>query len=86
MRINVGVAGATGYSGEILIEMLLKHPDVRIAGLYASADKPKISDIFPKFKHRIELECKRINARDMADKCDLVVLALLHTVSMGVAS
>ncbi|MBU0504108.1 MAG: N-acetyl-gamma-glutamyl-phosphate reductase [Candidatus Omnitrophota bacterium] len=85
MKINAGIAGATGYSGEVLVEMLLKHPDVRIAGLYASIDKPKISDIFPKFKKRIDLECKKISASDMADKCDLVFLALPHTVSMEIA-
>ncbi|MFH1397048.1 MAG: N-acetyl-gamma-glutamyl-phosphate reductase [Candidatus Omnitrophota bacterium] len=85
MLINAGIVGATGYAGEILIEMLLKHPNVRISGLYAKIDKPRIiSDIFPKFKQKLDLVCKEIDIKEIADKCDLVFLALPHTVSMEV--
>jgi len=81
--INVGVVGATGYAGEELIDILLRHPQVRITDISAKIDKPNnISSIFPKFKGRIDLVCKEPQIKDIVSKCDVVFLALPHTVSM----
>jgi N-acetyl-gamma-glutamyl-phosphate reductase len=78
--------GATGYAGEELIDILLRHPQVRITNISAKIDKPqKISDIFPRFKQRIELICTEPDIKEIIAKSDLVFLALPHTVSMGVA-
>jgi N-acetyl-gamma-glutamyl-phosphate reductase len=86
MTINVGIIGATGHTGEELIGILLKHPDVRISRLYNTSEEPqKISDVFPQFKGRCELVCSRPDMKDIADHCDLVFLALPHTVSMNFA-
>ena len=84
--INVGVIGATGYTGEELISILLKHPQVRITYLAAKIDKPtSIAKIFPKFKNRIELICEPPNIDSAISICNLLFLALPHTVSMDVA-
>jgi len=84
--INVGIVGATGYAGEELIEILLKHPNARITNISAKIDAPKaISDIFPKFKGKINLICKEPDLKEIAADCDLVFLALPHTVSMEIA-
>jgi len=84
--INVGIVGATGYAGEELIEILLKHPNARITNISAKIDAPKaISDIFPKFKGKINLICKEPDVKEIAANCDLVFLALPHTVSMEIA-
>lgn len=81
--INVGIVGATGYAGEELIGILLKHPDVRITDISAKIAKPqKISEIFPKFKNRIDLICAEPDLKKISAKCGLVFLALPHTVSM----
>jgi N-acetyl-gamma-glutamyl-phosphate reductase len=81
--INVGIVGATGYAGEELIEILLKHPQVRIVDLSAKIDKPaSISQIFPKFKQKIDLICKEPDIKSLIDKCDLIFLALPHTTSL----
>jgi len=81
--INVGIVGATGYAGEELIDILLRHPDVRITDVSAKLEKPQeISDIFPKFKGRINLICAQPDIKKIAGTCDLVFLALPHTVSM----
>jgi N-acetyl-gamma-glutamyl-phosphate reductase len=86
MMINVGIMGATGYAGEELIDILLRHPGVRITHLSAKIDKPQaIADIFPRFKGKIDLICKEPNIEEAIAKCDLVFLALPHTVSMEVA-
>jgi len=84
--LNVGIVGATGYAGEELIDILLRHPGVRIAHLSAKLDKPKaISAIFPKFKNKIDLICNIPDIKEIINKSDLVFLVLPHTVSMDFA-
>jgi N-acetyl-gamma-glutamyl-phosphate reductase len=83
--INIGIIGATGYAGEELIELLLGHAGVRIADISAKIEKPQdISDIFPKFRNRISLVCKEPDLKEICRKCDLIFLALPHTVSMEI--
>jgi N-acetyl-gamma-glutamyl-phosphate reductase len=83
--INVGIIGATGYAGEELINILLGHPQVRIASISAKIDKPRdICDIFPKFKSRISLVCNEPDLKEICARCDLLFLALPHTVSMDI--
>jgi N-acetyl-gamma-glutamyl-phosphate reductase len=87
MLINVGIIGSTGSTGEVLIELLLNHPNVKITHLYnsGSSSHPSqiISDVFPKFKKRLDLVCKKPDFMEIKKDCDLVFLALPHTVSMS---
>ena len=84
--INAGIVGVTGYAGEELIDILLGHPYARIKNISAKIDKPqKIEDIFPKFKGRIDLVCDIPDVKEISSSCDVVFLALPHTVSMGIA-
>ena len=84
--INIGIIGATGYTGEELIDICLRHPNVRITHLSAKIDKPQaIFEIFPRFKGRIELICKELDIKEVVNNCDMAFLALPHTVSMEVA-
>jgi len=84
--VNVGILGATGYTGEELIDILIKHQGVRITVLSAKIDKAQaIDEIFPKFKNRISLICQEPDIKEIIAKCDLVFLALPHTVSMEIA-
>ena len=84
MVINVGIIGATGHTGEVLIELLLNHPNVRITHLFNTGKTTQIiSEVFPKFKHRLDLVCARPDWAKIKKDCDLVFLALPHTVSMS---
>lgn len=84
--INVGIVGATGYAGEELIDILLRHPFVRITSISAKIDEPKaISEIFPRFRGRIDMVCNPPDIEDITKRCDLVFLALPHTVPMEIA-
>jgi N-acetyl-gamma-glutamyl-phosphate reductase len=86
LMIRAGIVGATGYAGEELIELLLAHPEVKITSVSAKIEKPEdISDIFPKFKNRLNLVCAEPDIKEISAKCDLVFLALPHTVSMRIA-
>lgn len=84
--INVGIVGVTGYAGEELLDILLRHPEVRITSISAKIAKPQnIEDIFPKFKGRLDLVCREPDIKELASNCDLAFLALPHTVSMRLA-
>jgi len=86
MIINVGIIGATGLTGEVLIELLLNHPNVRITHLFNTGSSTQvISEVFPKFKHRLDLVCTKPDWQKIKKDCDLVFLALPHTVSMKFA-
>jgi len=89
MNIKVGIIGATGHTGEVLIELLLNHPNVLITHLYNSGkslpSEQVISDVFPKFKNRCDLVCKKPDWVEIKKDCDLIFLALPHTVSMKFA-
>jgi N-acetyl-gamma-glutamyl-phosphate reductase len=83
--LNIGIIGASGYAGEELIDILLHHPEVRINYLAAKLQKSQaITEIFPRFKEKTNLICnKDVDLKEVCKKCDLVFLALPHTVSMG---
>ena len=81
---RVGILGASGYAGEQLIGILLRHPHVKITYLSRQKGKSeKISQIYPHLAGKLNMICH--NSPDMDDissLCDLVFLALPHTVSM----
>ncbi len=84
--LKVGVVGATGYAGEEVIKILLNHKDVKITELQAVIDKEEpISSIFPAFKGKIDIICKKPDPEAMAKNMDLVFLGLPHKVSMELA-
>ncbi|OGX46586.1 MAG: N-acetyl-gamma-glutamyl-phosphate reductase [Omnitrophica WOR_2 bacterium RIFCSPLOWO2_12_FULL_51_8] len=84
--VNVGIIGATGYAGEELIGILLKHPGARLADISAKIDQPRpIGKFFPKFAGRIDLVCAEPDIKKINNTCDLVFLALPHTVSLRIA-
>ncbi len=81
--INVGIIGATGYTGRELISILLKNSEVRIAALYNTSEEAQnISKVFPQFSSQLDMLCAKPDIKDIVKKCDLVFLALPHTLSM----
>jgi N-acetyl-gamma-glutamyl-phosphate reductase len=84
--VKVGVVGATGYAGEEVIKILVRHKGVKVTELSAIIDKEEaFSGIFPAFKGKIDLICRKPDAEAMAKNTDLVFLALPHKVSMEFA-
>ena len=80
-KIKVGILGATGFTGEKLAGILLKHPRVEIAYL-ASRSEVTYSKLFPQFKGKISLKCEPFDIDKAAQRCDLLFLSLPHTTSM----
>ena len=84
--LRVGIVGAKGYGGEELINLLVNHPQVRLTYLADQLKRPEpISESLPQFADRVDLDCEPFDARTCVERCDLVFLALPHTVSMQLA-
>lgn len=83
--LKVGIIGATGYAGEEAIRILLKHKGVQITELarFSDTDEP-ISKVFPVFKGRIDLVCKKIDPVAIAKNVDFVFLGLPHKAAMDI--
>lgn len=84
--VNVGIVGVTGYTGQELVRILLKHPKVRVSGLFSRSSYGKtVQELFPEFASRLDLTCEKPDPKSISSKCDLVFLALPHTNSMDLA-
>ncbi len=86
MSTKVAIFGASGFAGEELIEILLRHPKVEITYISAILEKElKIGDLFPKFRNRLDLLCESPNEEKAASLADIFFLALPHRVSQTIA-
>ncbi len=84
--IKVSIIGATGYAGEELIKILVRHPKVKISHLAAKIEEScPINKIFPWLTNILDVECSNeIDVKKIAGLSDVVFLALPHRVSMEV--
>jgi N-acetyl-gamma-glutamyl-phosphate reductase len=89
-RVKVGIVGATGYSGEELVRLLLVHPRVELTAVtsrqYAGQT---LARVFPKFAHYPRAGAIRFtesNAALIARQAQVVFLALPHGVSAEFAA
>ncbi|MBN1794659.1 MAG: N-acetyl-gamma-glutamyl-phosphate reductase [Candidatus Omnitrophica bacterium] len=84
--IQAGLIGATGYTGEELLYLLLRHPEIEVTALSAMVDKPvSMAELFPRVSGLTSLTCSLMELGDVASCCDIVFLALPHTVSLTIA-
>ncbi len=84
-KVNVGIVGASGYSGEELVRLLLSHPGVELTALtsrqYAGQT---LAQVFSKFAHHPRAKTIRFsepNASLLAKQAQVVFLALPHGVA-----
>ncbi len=80
--MNVGVVGATGYSGVELYRLLANHPEVEMCNVYSSSlDKVAYMEIFPHLQEISGEQIKAINAEEMKKELDVVFLATPSGIS-----
>ena len=85
--VPVAVVGASGYTGAELLRLLLVHPHVRIAGVYAKrAAGEKLSSIFPQFAGRLDLAIRSFDAAEIASAARVVFCALPHGESSPIVA
>ncbi len=79
--ITVGIVGATGYAGGELIRLLLKHPNVKLAGLHGrNRDNQPIATSHP------HLSDSGLVIDQAIPEADAIFTALPHGVAAGMAA
>ncbi|MEO1938459.1 MAG: N-acetyl-gamma-glutamyl-phosphate reductase [Sulfurimonas sp.] len=82
-KIDVGVVGATGYTGLELVKMLLKHPSFELTYIANSEGGTRINELHPSLNGVCEDVVYKADIDEMAQKCELVFLALPHKTAMA---
>jgi N-acetyl-gamma-glutamyl-phosphate reductase len=79
--ITVGIVGATGYAGGELVRLLLRHPNVRLAGLYGrNRDRQPIAASHP------HLSAAGLVIDQAIPEADAIFTALPHGVAAEIAA
>lgn len=82
--IKAGIIGATGYAGVELVRILLRHPQVTLAGVSSvSFEGRAIADVYPSLREITPLCCT--NADEVIAVSDVVFAALPHGLSQDTA-
>ena len=82
--ISVGIVGASGYTGEELVKLLLKHPDVSIDVLTSRTHVGKeVSDLY-KLATNLNKKFLEPTINNLAE-CDVVFFASPNGVAMNMA-
>ncbi|MBI3323549.1 MAG: N-acetyl-gamma-glutamyl-phosphate reductase [Candidatus Omnitrophica bacterium] len=76
--MGVGIIGVTGYAGQELLRLLLRHPGVAVRHLASMrAQEPRrIGDLLPEFAKQAWLAVRPFQAREALAACDFLFLAL----------
>ncbi len=81
-KIDVGVVGATGYTGLELVKILVKHPVFNLVYIANSQGGTTIDALHPSLSGVCEDEVHCADVDAMASVCDLIFLALPHKTAM----
>jgi N-acetyl-gamma-glutamyl-phosphate reductase len=84
-RKRVAIVGASGYSGETLVELLLRHPGVELTAVTSRQSAGQtLAQLFPRFaQHPVSrtLRLTEPSAGSLVGVAELVFLALPHGVA-----
>ncbi len=82
--INVGIIGASGYTGAELGRILHNHPEVRITAATSrqNAGRP-LSEIFPSLRGQVEIICENLTVAELCEQADFFFTAVPHKTAMN---
>ena len=82
---KVAIIGASGYSGEVLVQLLLNHPHAELVAVTSRQNAGQtLAQVFPKFASRPKSKTLRFvdpNVELLAKQAGVVFLALPHGVA-----
>ncbi|MBA1437571.1 MAG: N-acetyl-gamma-glutamyl-phosphate reductase [Epsilonproteobacteria bacterium] len=81
-HINVGIVGASGYTGLELVKMVVKHPHFDLVYLANSEGGVDADQLHPSLAKVCELEVQKADVDTASKLCELVFLALPHKTAM----
>lgn len=81
--MKIAVAGATGYTGGELLRLLTQHPLAEVVCVTSERSAGKaLVEQHPFLKGHYNLSLESLNPEKIADKADIVFVALAHTKAM----
>jgi N-acetyl-gamma-glutamyl-phosphate reductase len=87
---KIVVIGASGYSGEVLVQLLLNHPHAELVAVTSRQNAGQtLAQVFPKFASHPKSKAIRFsepNAEVLAKQADIAFLALPHGVAAEYAA
>lgn len=81
--INVGVIGASGYTGLELLKIIIKHPIFKLSYVANSEGAMMLSDLHPCLSGVYECDVQKADVEACVASCELVFLALPHQTAMA---
>lgn len=81
--VNVGVIGASGYTGLELVKMLINHPKFNLNYVANTDGGTTLDKLHPSLAKVCGLEVKKADFDECASSCELVFLALPHQTAMA---
>ena len=79
--IKVGIIGATGYAGSELVRLITQHPKAELVTMTSqSYAGQEYKEVYSNYSH-IDYVCEEEHIEEMAEKCDVIFLALPHGVA-----
>jgi len=81
--INVGIVGATGYTGLELVKMLINHPTFNLNYIANSEGGTTINTLHPSLNGVCEDIVVKADVDTIAKDCELVFLAVPHKTAMA---
>ena len=83
--VKVGIVGASGYTGLELVKMLLTHSGFELTYLATTQGGITVEELHPSLVDVLSLPVEKADVAVVAERCELVFLALPHKTSMGFA-
>ena len=81
--INVGIIGASGYTGAELARILCNHPEVQVTAATSRqySGRP-LSEIFPNLRGKVDTICKNLTVGELCEEADFFFTAVPHKTAM----
>lgn len=83
--LNVGIVGASGYTGAELVRILAGHSQVRLcvatSRQYAGHH---LAEIFPSLNKRVDLRCEDLSVTELIPRADFFFTAVPHKTAMDI--
>ncbi|MDF1578658.1 MAG: N-acetyl-gamma-glutamyl-phosphate reductase [Desulfobulbales bacterium] len=82
---KVGIVGASGYTGEELARIIVRHPEVEltVATSRQFAGR-KLGEVFPNLRGLVDISLENIGPDEIIDRAELIFTAVPHQTAMGI--
>ena len=84
--IRVGIVGALGYGGREFMRLIVGHPEATLTAAVTREGGRKVAEVLPAFGKFIDLTLESFDAKSLAERCDVVFLAVPGTQSMALGA